>query len=153
MLFSNPLAYPLLPPLGLTLVGLFAGSLLALLVAVRGRWHRLGTSVLFQRWRVWLVIAPVFVGVVLAGVVPLALFAAALAVQGSREYARLADLPSTDRWLLVCIAACLPLVAVVAPINLLGPALLVLPLLLSLPILLAQDIERGVARITRLVFG
>src|SRR6266699_661081 len=99
MLFSNPLAYPLLPPLGLTLVGLFAGSLLALLVA----------SVLFQRWRSWLIIAPVFVAVVLAGVVPLAAFAAALAVQGGREYARLADLPRVDRWLLLGVSACLPL--------------------------------------------
>ena len=92
MLFSNPLAYPLLPPLAITLVGVFASALLALLATVRGRWHVLGTSVLFQRWRAWLVIAPVFVVVVLSGVVPLGLFAAALAVQGSREYARLADL-------------------------------------------------------------
>jgi phosphatidate cytidylyltransferase len=154
MLFSNPLAYPLLAPLGITLVGLFASALVALLVAVRGRWHALVASVLFQRWRAWLVIAPVFSVVVLCGVIPLALFAAALAVQGSREYARLADLhPVPDRWLLLGIAAGLPLVAVVAPTNLLGPGLLVLPLLLSLPILLTQDIERGVARIQRLVFG
>src|SRR6266566_9415453 len=104
MLFSNPLAYPLLPPLGLTLVGLFAGSLLALLVAARGRWHVLVASVLFQRWRSWLIIAPVFVAVVLAGVVPLAAFAAALAVQGGREYARLADLPRVDRWLLLGVS-------------------------------------------------
>jgi phosphatidate cytidylyltransferase len=153
MLFSNPLAYPLLPPLAITLVGLFASSLLALLVAVRGRWHGLGTSVLFQRWRAWLVIAPVFVGVVLSGVLPLAIFAAALAVQGSREYGRLADLPRADRWLLLGLAAGLPLVCVVAPTNLLGPGLLVLPILLSLPSLHSQDIERGVTRMSRLVFG
>ena len=108
MLFSNPLAYPMLPPLGITLIGLFASSLLALLVAVRGQWRVLVASVLFERWRSWLVIAPVFVAVVLSGVVPLAVFAAALAVQGGREYARLADLPATDRWLLLGISACLP---------------------------------------------
>jgi phosphatidate cytidylyltransferase len=153
MLFSNPLAYPMLPPLGVTLVGVFGGSLLALLVAVHGQWRVLVASALFQRWRTWLVIAPVFSGVVLLGVAPLAVFAAALAVQGGREYARLADLSSTDRWLLLGISACLPLVGVVLPTTLLGPGLLVLPLVLSLPVLLAQDVERGVQRLTRLVFG
>src|SRR5579864_8784326 len=126
MLVSNPLAYPLLPPLGLTLIGLFAGSLLALLVAVRGQWRSLTASVLFKRWRSWLVIASVFSIVVLLGVLPLALFAAALAVQGGREYARLTGMWSADRWLLLLLSACLPLVCVVAPAALIGPGLLVL---------------------------
>lgn len=153
MLFSNPLAYPMLPPLGITLIGLFASSLLALLVAVRGQWRVLVASVLFERWRSWLVIAPLFVAVVLSGVVPLAVFAAALAVQGGREYARLADLPATDRWLLLGISACLPVLSVAAPTTLLGPGLLGLTLALSVPVLLSQDVERGVQRLTRLVFG
>ncbi|HLZ26350.1 MAG TPA: phosphatidate cytidylyltransferase [Chloroflexota bacterium] len=153
MLLSNPLAYPLLPSLGLTLVGLFASSLLALVISARGHWHVLVASVLFARWRAWLVIAPIFVAVVLSGVVPLAAFAAVLAVQGSREYARLTDLPSIDRQLLLGISACVPLLAIVAPTSLLGPALLAVPLLLSLPVILGQDVERGVPRLTRLVFG
>jgi phosphatidate cytidylyltransferase len=153
MLLSNPLAYPLLPSLGLTLIGLFAGSLLALLVAVRGHWHVLTASVLFQRWRSWLVIAPVFSAVVLLGILPLAVFAAALAIQGGREYASLADLQSADRWLLLGLAACLPLLTIFVPTNMLQPGLLLLPLLLSAPVLLQQDVERGVQRLTRLVFG
>ena len=34
MLLSNPLAHPLLVPLGVTLAGLFASSLMALLLSV-----------------------------------------------------------------------------------------------------------------------
>src|SRR5579859_3732685 len=146
MLLSNPLAYPLLPSLSLTLIGLFAGSLLALLVGVRGRWSVLAASVLFQRWRSWLVIAPVFSAVILLGVLPLAVFAAALAIQGGREYASLADLHSTDRWLLLALSAILPLISVSVPASLAQPGLLVLPLLLSAPVLLQQDVERGVQR-------
>jgi phosphatidate cytidylyltransferase len=153
MLLSNPLVYPMLPALGLTLVGVFASSLLALSLAARGQWRVLIASVLFQRWRSWLVIAPMFSAAVLSGVLPLAVFAAALAVQGAREYARLTDLSAADRWLLLGISAGLPLMCVVAPIALLGPGLLLLPLLLTLPALLSQDVEHGVQRLTRLAFG
>ena len=40
-----------------------------------------------------------------------------------------------------------------APTTLLGPGLLALTLALSVPVLLGQDVERGVQRLTRLVFG
>lgn len=153
MLLSDPLAYPLLRPLGLTLLGVFASSLVALLVVVRGQWRLLGGSVLFQRWRTWIVIAPIFSLAVLAGTVPLALLAAGLGVLGGREYARLAGLPRAERWLLLGLGVALPLVCVAAPPSLLGPGLLVLPLLASLPALLAQDVERGTERLGRAAFG
>ena len=153
MLLSNPLAYPLLPPLGLTLAGLFASSLVALLLSVHGHWARLRGSVLFMRWRSWLVIAPVYSLIVLAGPLPVALGAAALAVQGVREYGRLADLPRTDRLSLVAAAALAPPAGLVLPSRLLGFGLLLLPLGASLPALLAGDVERGLGRLGRLAFG
>jgi len=153
MLLSNPLAYPFLPPLGMTLLGLFASSLLALLLTVRGQWQMLSGSVLFERWRTWIVIAPLFSVAVLSGLVPLALLAAALGVQGVREYARLANLEAADRWLLLGLAAGLPLACCVLPLPLLGLGLVLLPLLASLPALLAQDVEHGIGRLGRTGFG
>ena len=153
MLLSNPLAYPLLPPLGVTLAGLFAGSLVALLLSVRGRWEALQASVLFTRWRTWLVVAPVYSLVILAGPLPVALFAMALAVQGAREYARLADLPPTDRLFLVTASALVPLACVLLPTRLLGLYALLTPIVASLPALVAGDVKLGQRRVGRLAFG
>jgi phosphatidate cytidylyltransferase len=153
MLFSNPLAYPLLPPLGLTLAGLFAGSLVALLVTVRGRWEKLATSVLFTRWRTWLLVAPLYTMLVLSGPLLVAALAAALAVQGAREYGRLADLPTADRRTLVAAAASVPLACVLLPTDLLGCCALLMPLAASLPAMLAGDVKHGFARVARLAFG
>ena len=153
MLLSNPLVYPLLPPLGLTLGGLFAGSLLAVLISVRGSWQRLSTSVLFTRWRTWLVVAPVYSLVVLGGPLPVALFAAALATQGAREYARLADLAGVDRLMLVAAAVLVPLACLLVPSHLLVLGGVLLPLAASLPALLVGDVQRGLTRLSRLVFG
>jgi phosphatidate cytidylyltransferase len=154
MLLSNPLAHPFLPPLGWTLAGIFGSSLIALLLSVHGHWQMLSGSVLFQRWRTWLLIAPLFSLVVLAGPLTVALFAAAAAIQGSREYARLSDLPVTDRLVLLAAALGVPLACVLLPSDSpLGLGLLVLPLIASLPALVQQDVERGVHRSGRLGFG
>jgi phosphatidate cytidylyltransferase len=153
MLLSNPLAYPLLPPLGLTLAGLFAGSLVALLVTVRGRWEKLASSVLFTRWRTWLLVAPLYTVLVLSGPLLVAVLAAALAVQGAREYGRLTDLPRADRRTLVAAAASVPLACALLPTDLLGQCALLLPLVASLPAMLAGDAEHGLTRVARLAFG
>lgn len=153
MLLSNPLAYPLLPPLGLTLAGLFAGSLVALLLSVRGRWQRLEASVLFTRWRTWLVVAPVYSLVVLGGPLPVALFAAALAIQGAREYGRLADMPAIDTSTLVAAAVLVPLACLVLPAHLLGLCALLLAAAATLPALLAGDVKQGLRRVGQLAFG
>jgi len=153
MPLSNPLAYPLLAPLGVTLASLFAGSLVALLLSVRGRWRALQASVLFTRWRTWLVVAPVYSVVILAGPLPVALLAIGLAVQGAREYARLADLPPTDRLFLVTASALVPLACLVLPTRLLGLYALLTPVVASVPVLLAGDVERGLRRVGRLTFG
>jgi phosphatidate cytidylyltransferase len=153
MLLSNPLAYPFLPPLGITLVGLFASSLLALLLSVRGQWQLLTASVLFQRWRTWIVIAPLFSLAALSGSLPVAMLAAALGAQGAREYADLHGMPRADRCLLLGAGVAGPLLCSVAPAGLLGLGLLLLPLVASLPALLAQDVETGVRRLGQLGFG
>jgi phosphatidate cytidylyltransferase len=150
MLLSDPLASPLLPPLGLTLAGLLSSSFLALLVGARGEWQRLRRSTLFVRWRTWLMIAPVFSLVVLAGPLPLALFTAALAWQGSYEYAALADLTRSERGVLFGASLGLPLMCLAMPLT---AGLVLLPLLATLPSLLTQDAERGLTRVTRLAFG
>lgn len=151
MPFSDPLASPLLPPLGLTLAGLLSSSFLALLVGARGKWQRLCRSTLFARWRTWLVIAPLFTLVVLSGPLPLAIFAAALAVQGAYEYAALAGLTHFDRTALLGACVLLPVLCVFAPVS---PVLLIaVPLIASVPALLAQDAEHGLARLSRLAFG
>lgn len=153
MLLSSPFAYPLLSPLGLTLAGLFAGSLVALLLSVHGRWERLKASVLFTRWRTWLVVAPIYSLVVLAGTLPVALLATALAIQGAREYGRLADQPSTDRLTLVAAGALVPLACLVLPTRLLALGLLLMPVAAGLPVLLAGDVKQGLGRVGRLAFG
>jgi phosphatidate cytidylyltransferase len=150
MLLSDPLASPLLPPLGLTLAGLLSSCFLALLVGARGEWQRLRQSTLFVRWRTWLVIAPVFSLVVLAGPLPLALFSAALALQGSYEYAALARLTRSERGVLLGASVALPLTCLLAPLTM---GMFLLPLVATLPSLLTQDAERGLTRVTRLAFG
>jgi phosphatidate cytidylyltransferase len=123
------------------------------LLTVHGHWQMLSASVLFRRWRTWLLIAPLFSLVVLSGPLAVAAFAIAAAVQGSREYARLAGLVRADRLMLFGASVALPLAAIVAPFQSLGLGLLLLPLLASLPALLSQDTERGMQRATRLGFG
>src|SRR5436190_20265235 len=153
MLLSNPLAHPFLVPLGWTFAALFGSSLVALLLTVHGHWQMLSASVLFQRWRTWLLIAPLFSLVVLAGPLAVALFAVAAALQGTREYARLTDLIHGDRALLFAASIALPLIALLAPREHLALGLLLLPLLASLPALLRQDVDHGAERTATLVFG
>ncbi len=153
MLLSNPLAHPFLAPLGWTLAGLFASAFVALLLTVRGHWQMLSTSVLFERWRTWLLIAPLFSLVVLSGPLAVALFAAAAAVQGSREYGRLMGLPTMDGALLLVAGVAAPMACLVPPDGRLALAVVLVPLLASLPALLSQDAHAGAQRVTRLAFG
>lgn len=150
MLLSNPIASPMWPTLGWTFFGLFGGSLIALLITVRGQGSQLADSVLFQRWRTWIVIAPIFSLAALGGPLTTAGFAAALAVQASREYAALVGLRPVDRAVLICAAIAVPLAALGVPSLLL---VVLLPLLASVPALLSQDVEHGPRRVALLAFG
>src|SRR5579859_4125327 len=140
MLLSNPIASPLWPRLAVTFVALFGGSFLALLVQARGHLRKLAGSVLFTRWRTWVLIAPIFSVSALAGPLPLAVYAAVLAVVAAREYSQLLALMQRDRALLLVSAAVIPLCAVkLSPLWL----ALLLPLLASVPALLGQDTDAG----------
>jgi phosphatidate cytidylyltransferase len=153
MLLSNPIASPMWPTLGWTFVGLFGGSLIALLINAHGRWRQLSESVLFRRWRTWIGIAAIFSLAVLSGPLATAAFSAALAVLASREYCLLVELPAADRHLLLCAAVGLPFAALVLASAQLAAGLILLPLFASLPALLNQDVRHGLQRVPRLAFG
>jgi phosphatidate cytidylyltransferase len=93
MPISNPADNPLFAPTALLLTGLLAGTLIALLLTVRGNWTLLRESVLFQRWRVWAIIAPVYSLALFCGTVTTLALISFLVFQGLREYSQLVRLP------------------------------------------------------------
>lgn len=101
MLIANPLDSDLFIPAARVLGILFGATLLALLLIYRLNVTRLWQSVLFQRWRTWAVIAPVYGLAMLAGLVPAALLVSALVFQGLREFASLVELPRPYRLVLL----------------------------------------------------
>lgn len=109
-LVQNPLALPT----AIVLSSLLGGFLLALAALSRFNLAKLRQSVLFQRWRTWCVIAPVYSLAVVAG--PLATLALVefLVFQGLREYARLAQLPSANKRILLALGLAVPLGAAVS---------------------------------------
>jgi phosphatidate cytidylyltransferase len=153
MLLSDPIGSPMWPTLGWTFLGLFGGSLAALLINAHGRWRQMTRSVLFRRWRTWVAIAAVFSLAILSGPLATAAFAATLAVLACREYSHLVGLPSADRRVLLAVAVGAPLACLRLTMLQLGCLLIVLPLVANLPALLAQDVEDGPRRLTRLAFG
>src|SRR5579871_6788857 len=93
MPISNPLANPLfLPTLALVAIVL-GGSFLALLLIVRFDLQRLQQSTLFQRWRVWAIIAPLYSMALFCGDLTTLALITFLVFQGLREYIRLVALP------------------------------------------------------------
>lgn len=96
-LFANPLFFPTLYLVG----GVLGGALALLLPAVRFDLRRLKASVLFQRWRVWAVIAPVYGLAVLGGDATLLLMLQLVVFQALREYAKLVGLPTIYRRVLL----------------------------------------------------
>jgi phosphatidate cytidylyltransferase len=135
---SNPLLSSYFPQTSITIVALLGGSLLALLVVVRFRLQVLRRGVLFERWRVWAIIAPIYGVAVLSGQVFIGLLLVLLAFQGLREYAALVGLPNSYRTILL-LAGLLPV-----PVALIGlDAFQLLPPLLLIaatlePLLLPQ---------------
>ena len=67
MPISNPLSDPSSLQTARVLSSLLLVGLGGIVVAERGRLVRIPRSVLFQRWRTWMVIAPLFALAVLAG--------------------------------------------------------------------------------------
>jgi phosphatidate cytidylyltransferase len=111
-LLINPLANPVTLPVILLLAVVFGGAGLALVTlglasggagvgAVSRGKSRTPRRVLWQRYRTWAIIAPVFAGAALSGPLALAGVCAFIIWQGSREYAALANLTPLYRRALV----------------------------------------------------
>lgn len=110
-----------------------------------------GKPELRRRWITWALILPV-VGIPMwLGPGPTALLAAALAIQGVREYSALMRLPRPETTWLIILAIGYPLAAWLRPELLtLAP---VLALACAAPALLAGDVRHGITRATSAAFG
>lgn len=152
MFLSNPFEHPLLLPTAVRL-GIFLGiGLVALLFVERHRLKEFGGSVMFRRWRTWLVIAIVYVFGTLSGPLPLVLLVGGMTFQALREYAQLAGLPGDYRRILL-VMGLLPAPIAVLSIEsfyFLAPLLLIVATLQ--PILFRGDAE-GIRQLAFAVLG
>jgi phosphatidate cytidylyltransferase len=128
------------------------GGLGAILAVERGRLRTLGRSVLFVRWRTWLVTAPIFGAAVMWSKWGALVFVTALALQGMREYARIVDLPRSYRIALYAAGlasapiamASLTVWRAMPPILLIGA---------TIPALAMQDVRAGVRNLAYAALG
>ncbi|HYH31048.1 MAG TPA: phosphatidate cytidylyltransferase [Pseudonocardia sp.] len=108
---------------------------------------------LTDRWRTWLIAAPLVLGpLLLGGRVGGAVLAAALGAVAAVEFARLAALPRTDAVALVLRVVGVPAVALARP-DLLGLLLPVLAVSAALPALWDGDTATGGRRAAYGAFG
>jgi phosphatidate cytidylyltransferase len=152
MLIANPLGDPLFWPTARTLGAILLVGLLLLLVVERRHLHELHHRVLFQRWAVWAVIAPLFSLAVLSGRLPTLALTALIVWQGLREYASLVGLPALYRTVLFSLGL------LALPLTLLSPEALfsALPIFLlvgTLQPLLTQDVQAGIRTFALAAFG
>lgn len=151
-MFTNPLESALFLPTAYRLVALLGGVLIILLILSKGNVKELVKNSLFQRWRVWVVIAPIFLISVLSGTVTTAIFITAITVQGLREYARLVELPQSYRRVLIFAGLIVTPVAAIS-INafyLLAPVLLILA---TLQPLVFSEVKNGVRHLAFAALG
>ena len=94
--------------------GLLGSILLVQVVLVRFRVSRLKGNVLFQRWRTWAVIAPVYAFAVLSGELTTLLLITVLVFQGLREYAALVGLPTSYTRILLALGVIASPVALIS---------------------------------------
>lgn len=102
--FQNPLTHPFFLPMLALFAGLLTATFVAIMVAEKFDFSRLGQSVLFERWKVWFVIAFVCTFPLLSGDVTTLLLFTALIFQGLREYATLVELPQRYRMVLLAVS-------------------------------------------------
>lgn len=142
MLISNPLTNPYFAPTLLVVLGLLGVTLPLLLVAVRFDTRSLRESVLFRRWGVWAVIAPIYGLAVLGGQLPTAILLILLVLQGLREYSRMVGLPASySRVLLVAGLLPVPTAMISREAFYMLPSLLLLAGMLQ-PVLFSAQGER-----------
>ena len=151
-MFNNPLESALFLPTVYRLVVLLGGVLIILLIIAKGNIKNLVRNSLFQRWRVWVVIAPLFLISVLSGKVTTSIFITAITIQGLREYATLVDLPTGYRRFLQIAGFIVTPIAVVSinGLYLLAPVLLILA---TLQLLVFSDVKNGVRHLAFAALG
>lgn len=143
MWISNPLASPYFGPAG-GVVGLLLGIGLIGVWIASGREGGRDSRTLFDRWRVWAVIALIYLPAVLSGGLPTTVLVAALSAQGLKEYATLVGLPAGAKRALIAAGV------LTAAVALASPALLVaLPALLLIAAALGPVLRHGPDRPAR----
>ena len=97
---------------------------------------------LWSRWLTWLVLAPTFAVMVFSGLLPVAILMAIFALEGTREWGVLVDLPPRHRVVLAVYSALAVTLALFGAVALLATIPLLLLLAMLQPVLRA-DVERG----------
>lgn len=152
MLISNPFRSPYFIPTLWVVVGFLGISLVLLLVISRFDLTALRRSSLFERWRVWAMIAPIFGLALLCGQLTTMLLVEFLVFQGLREYSGLVDMPPSYAAILIVaglLAAPMALISIEGFYSL-APLLLILGTLE--PVLLPVK-EHGVRHFAFAVLG
>jgi phosphatidate cytidylyltransferase len=152
MLVANPLADPLFARTAVTLGAILGAGLLLLLIVERRHLGELQRRVLFQRWAVWAIIAPLFSLAVLSGRLPMLALTALIVWQGLREYARLVGLPGLYRTVLFTLGLLALPLTLVAPDTLFS-ALPIFLIVGTLQPLLTQDVKAGIRTFALAAFG
>ena len=151
-LLSNPLADPLFWPTAITLGSILGAGLLLLLIVEHRHLAELPQRVLFQRWAVWAVIAPLFSLAVLGGRLPMLALTALIVWQGLREYARLVGLSPLYQVVLFSLGLLALPLTLVAPETLFS-ALPIFLIVGTLQPLLTQDVKAGIRTFALAAFG
>ncbi|MBI4310203.1 MAG: phosphatidate cytidylyltransferase [Chloroflexi bacterium] len=152
MWLANPLDSLLLWRTAAVVGGILGVGLLSLLLKERRRLQAWRRSELFQRLLTWAWIAPLYTLAVLGGWATALLLLSVMVLQGLGEYASLAGLPKSYRWVLLALG----LLAAPAALHsqwafYAMPALLLLASTLQ-PVLV-QDAQAGVRHLAFAVFG
>src|SRR4051812_10698378 len=151
-LLVSPFADPLFWPAARTLGAVLLIGLLLVLAVERRHLTELPHRVMFQRWAVWAVIAPIYSLAVLSGHLAMLLLVGLIVWQGLREYGRLVALPRLYQTVLLASSI------LILPLTLVSPEAFfsTLPLLLvvaTLQPLLTRNVEDGVRTLALAGFG
>lgn len=138
MLIFNPLDNPSSIPTARVLGGLLLAGLGGIVVAERGHLTRLPRSVLFQRWRTWMIIAPVFGMAVLGGPTTTAALVLGASMVGLLEYSAVVKVASWPQRVMFASGAAVVVTALVAPAQL-SPVLVLSLLALAAASLAKSD--------------
>ncbi|MBI2965493.1 MAG: phosphatidate cytidylyltransferase [Chloroflexi bacterium] len=138
-MIASPFASPLFAPMAIALAALLAMFLVAIAISHRVRVAEIRRSVLFRRWKVWAIIAPVFSLAALAGTVPLATLIAVIASIGAWEYGRLTGISGWHTLVLVAAASITPFLALSTQSTLLTAASVGVLAATGIPLVIRND--------------